>query len=500
MWFCQQPEPVVVPGGEVADVERDPGEARDLDRPVPRRGTDRRCHAGRAPRWCGRAGRPRASRRAPGWRVARRWRRRRPPTPARPPASAPSDRLRRSPPHARSFRSLCAAVGIMPSSAGRRRRRSNGERGDGEAHAERPPRSSSPSAGWRSARSCSWGSSITDRFGRTLRAATRSLCGRRRSTRLRSGTRAPEKASVRRESRGGCTRSAAPPRLREAGRAAVHRQGDPPPGGRPGGPGLRSPRVDDRDIVERQLGRAPRAFRGVVVRCPWGRPAITEQDAFDENGEPSRRRSGSLRAGTLAARISRLEAEGGVDRWTRAADEDGELRASLADAHDEQRRIRPELPGGIGGASANRQPEVSPRARGVRARPPGLRARRAHRRRGRTLWPTDAADDLPSGAHADRRGAAGTAPVGGGQQALRRRVEVGASPAERVRGRDRRAAQARRPDVLARAARRCVRQGGRLVADAVADNAAFPAWPRSVTTVQDAAFHAYSRGATDYKP
>lgn len=35
---------------------------------------------------------------------------------------------------------------------------------------------------------------------------------------------------------------------------------------------------------------------------------------------------------------------------------------------------------------------------------------------------------------------------------------------------------------------------------AVADHAPFPAWPRSVTTVQDAAFHAYSRGATDYKP
>lgn len=108
--------------------------------------------------------------------------------------------------------------------------------------------------------------------------------------------------------------------------------------------------MDDRDIVERQLGRAPRAFRGVVVRCPWGRPAITEQDAFDENGEPFPT-TFWITCRHLAARISRLEAEGGVDRWTRAADEDGELRASLAEAHDEQRRIRPELPGGIGGAT-----------------------------------------------------------------------------------------------------------------------------------------------------
>ena len=35
---------------------------------------------------------------------------------------------------------------------------------------------------------------------------------------------------------------------------------------------------------------------------------------------------------------------------------------------------------------------------------------------------------------------------------------------------------------------------------AVADHAPFPAWPRWLTTVEDAAFHAYSRGATDYKP
>ena len=45
---------------------------------------------------------PARERRGPGWRAARRWPRRRSPTPARPPASALSDLLRRSPPHARS--------------------------------------------------------------------------------------------------------------------------------------------------------------------------------------------------------------------------------------------------------------------------------------------------------------------------------------------------------------------------------------------------------------
>ena len=35
---------------------------------------------------------------------------------------------------------------------------------------------------------------------------------------------------------------------------------------------------------------------------------------------------------------------------------------------------------------------------------------------------------------------------------------------------------------------------------AVAERTPFPGWPRFVTTVQDAAFHVYSRGATDYQP
>ncbi len=98
-----QPEPVGVPGGKVADVQTDPGEPRDLRHLPLARGTDRRFRADREPRWCVSADRPRASRRGPGWRAARQWRRRRPPTPTRPPTSALSDLLRRSPPHARSL-------------------------------------------------------------------------------------------------------------------------------------------------------------------------------------------------------------------------------------------------------------------------------------------------------------------------------------------------------------------------------------------------------------
>jgi hypothetical protein len=107
---------------------------------------------------------------------------------------------------------------------------------------------------------------------------------------------------------------------------------------------------DDKAVVEQQLGRPPRAFRRVVLRCPWGRPAVTEQAAFDEHGEPFPT-TYYVTCPYLAAALSRLEAAGGVERWTRAAREDPELAASLEAAHEEQRMLRPELPGGIGGAT-----------------------------------------------------------------------------------------------------------------------------------------------------
>jgi uncharacterized protein len=108
---------------------------------------------------------------------------------------------------------------------------------------------------------------------------------------------------------------------------------------------------NDRAVVERQLGRPPRAFRRVAVRCPFGRPAVTEQAPFDSAGEPFPT-TFWLTCPHLVAAVSRLEAAGGVERWSRAAERDSDLRESLGRANDEQRRIRPELDVGIGGAHA----------------------------------------------------------------------------------------------------------------------------------------------------
>jgi hypothetical protein len=108
--------------------------------------------------------------------------------------------------------------------------------------------------------------------------------------------------------------------------------------------------VNDVEIVARQLGRRPRAFRRVAVRCPFGRPAVTEQAPFDDRGQPFPTQF-YVTCPHLVAQISRVEAAGGVERWTRVAADDDELRASLERAHAEQRELRPELPVGIGGAA-----------------------------------------------------------------------------------------------------------------------------------------------------
>ena len=109
--------------------------------------------------------------------------------------------------------------------------------------------------------------------------------------------------------------------------------------------------MDDVAIVERQLGRRPRAFRGVAVRCPYGFPAVTEQAPFDEDGRPFPT-SYWLTCPHLVAALARIEAAGGVERWTNAAAADAELAASLERAHAEQRALRPQFDLGVGGARA----------------------------------------------------------------------------------------------------------------------------------------------------
>ncbi len=112
--------------------------------------------------------------------------------------------------------------------------------------------------------------------------------------------------------------------------------------------------MDDRAVVARQLGREPRAFGRVVVRCPFGLPAVTEQIPYDAHGEPFPT-TYYLTCRYLVAAVARLEAAGGVERWSAAVEADDTLASSLEGATLEQREIRRELAAGAhgtdGGAS-----------------------------------------------------------------------------------------------------------------------------------------------------
>ncbi len=105
----------------------------------------------------------------------------------------------------------------------------------------------------------------------------------------------------------------------------------------------------DREVVARQLGREPRTLRRVAVRCPFGAPAVTEQNPYSPDGEPFPT-TYYLTCRHLVAAVSRLEAAGGVERWSAAVRADPRLAASLAAADEEQRRLRRELATGASGS------------------------------------------------------------------------------------------------------------------------------------------------------
>ena len=106
--------------------------------------------------------------------------------------------------------------------------------------------------------------------------------------------------------------------------------------------------MDDTRVVSWQLGRPARPFRRVAARCVHGFPAVTEQAPYDTDGEPFPT-TFYLTCPWLVAGIARIEASGGVERFSQAARDDKVLAASLERADAEQRRMRPELPVGIAG-------------------------------------------------------------------------------------------------------------------------------------------------------
>ena len=76
---------------------------------------------------------------------------------------------------------------------------------------------------------------------------------------------------------------------------------------------------------------------------------MTEQEPYDENGEPFPT-TDYLTCPHLVAAVSRLEAAGGVERWSQAVAADRALAASLERANTDQRELRRGLAAGGEGA------------------------------------------------------------------------------------------------------------------------------------------------------
>jgi uncharacterized protein len=132
--------------------------------------------------------------------------------------------------------------------------------------------------------------------------------------------------------------------------------------------------MDDRAVVERQLGRTPRAFLRVAYRCPFGAPAVTLQAPYDSAGEPFPT-TFYLTCRHLVAAVSRLEASGGIERWTAVVASDDVLAASLHEATEEQRAVRRELAAGQVGQEGGASLELGI---GGASRPEKLKCLHAH--------------------------------------------------------------------------------------------------------------------------
>jgi uncharacterized protein len=108
----------------------------------------------------------------------------------------------------------------------------------------------------------------------------------------------------------------------------------------------------------------------VVVRCPYGTPAVVEQWAYDDDGDPFPT-TYYLTCRALVAALARLEAAGGVERWTAEVERDPALAGSLERANDRQRALRRALVRGTAGSDDGRSLELgiggaSPGARGLK--------------------------------------------------------------------------------------------------------------------------------------
>jgi len=90
---------------------------------------------------------------------------------------------------------------------------------------------------------------------------------------------------------------------------------------------------EDRAAVAAQLGRAPRAVRGVAHRCPCGLPAVVQTAPRLEDGTPLPTLY-YLTCARLNSRIGGLESAGRMREMTERLAADPDLAAAYQRAHE----------------------------------------------------------------------------------------------------------------------------------------------------------------------
>ena len=344
---------------------------------------------------------------------------------------------------------------------------------------------------------------------RTSSGATRSRREAGAGERARAGTRARAPAPLRRASEAAVAREARRLGYVKPGERLFIVKGIPAGGRRAARRGYDRPAVDDKQIVERQLGRAPRAFR------PRRRPLSV--------GPAGRDRAGAVRRERRAvpddvlrhvptprrqrSRASRRPA--GVERWTAAA-----RRTTPRSPRACARRTRAapaptRAPRSESGARRAAEPQVPARPRRVRARTSrATSSASGSSREVEPLWPTDdccmATSPLTSTPHVGRF----TVELARRQwEEGHRRFDCHAA-VERAPRRLLDALDAVTDELRRRSARRSRSTSSHAAYDAADDwvrdarrrPRRLPGWPRSLSTSATRRSTCYARGATDYAP
>lgn len=98
----------------------------------------------------------------------------------------------------------------------------------------------------------------------------------------------------------------------------------------------------DREGIERQLGRPPRALAGIAARCALGGPSVIAQRPYDEQGAPFPT-TFWLSCRVLVRAVGELESRGGIAELERELAQRPGLRHSRRLADERVARVRSSL-------------------------------------------------------------------------------------------------------------------------------------------------------------